>query len=187
MRHLYLLRHAKSDWDDPALSDHARTLNDRGRRAAATIGAYLAQGQIAPQAVLVSSARRTRQTFDLLALTPRPAIVAPMDELYLAEPGRILAILHGVDPAISSVMVIGHNPGIHTLAMTLAEDEPQTVPLNAPAGRSAHDTRLARLAGGFPTGALAEFSLSGPWCDLAPGGATLTRLTTPYDLPEMAR
>ena len=68
MRQLLLLRHAKSSWDDPGLSDHARPLNARGRRAAAAIAGAMRELRLSPDLVLVSSARRTLQTLE--ALTP---------------------------------------------------------------------------------------------------------------------
>ncbi|USQ70926.1 histidine phosphatase family protein [Roseomonas mucosa] len=71
MRRLLLLRHAKSSWDDPALSDHARPLNSRGRKAAAAVAQLFHRLNLAPDLVLVSSARRTLQTLE--ALSPSPA------------------------------------------------------------------------------------------------------------------
>ena len=70
MRRLLLLRHAKSSWDDPALSDHARPLNSRGRKAAAAVAQLFHRLTLAPDLVLVSSARRTLQTLE--ALSPLP-------------------------------------------------------------------------------------------------------------------
>jgi phosphohistidine phosphatase len=108
---LILTRHAKSDWDDPLLSDHDRVLNARGRGDAPKIGAWLAAQGHVPEAVLVSSARRTQETWELLAPTlerPVPMTVEP--DLYHAEAQQILQHLRGA--SVQKVMLIGHNPGI---------------------------------------------------------------------------
>jgi len=164
MRQLLLLRHAKSSWDDPKLPDHARPLNARGRQNAVAMRQHLQALGIAPELVLVSSARRTATTR-----------VAPLDALYLANVGQLLAALHAVDEAISSVLVIGHNPGLHELALQLAGAHAMAQPR----------PEMQNLAEGFPTGALAEFSVAGPWWSLGEGGTRLVRFVAPRDLPEL--
>ena len=120
MRQLLLLRHAKSSWDDPALSDHARPLNARGRRAAAAIAQAMRELGLAPDIVLVSSARRTLQTLEALTPFDDPALIEPMDALYLAPWRGLLAAIQEVPETARSLLVIGHNPGLHELAMALA-------------------------------------------------------------------
>ncbi len=90
MRQLLLLRHAKSSWDDPRLSDHARPLNARGRRAARAMAAAMRDLGLAPDVVLVSSARRTLQTLEALGPLEGPPLIEPMDDLYLAPWQRLL-------------------------------------------------------------------------------------------------
>jgi phosphohistidine phosphatase len=163
-KRLALLRHAKSSWNDPDLDDHDRPLNGRGRRAAAQMGRYLQQRGIAPAVVLCSSAVRTRQTLELLELAGEPRVLYET-ELYGASAGELLRRLRRLDDTVPSVLLIGHNPGMHDLAVALTGD---------------HDG--AAIAD-FPTAALAE--LSAPiarWPDLEPGTATLERLITPKDL-----
>lgn len=177
MRQLILLRHAKSSWDDPGLPDHARPLNARGRRAAAVMAAVMRDLGLAPDLVLVSSARRTLQTLEALAPLPDSPIVEPMDDLYLATWQRMLDTLRGLPETVRSVLVIGHNPGLHDLALALAG--PDAMERGTAPG-------TARLAENFPTAALAEFSVALPWRSLAQGQARLLRFIAPNDLPEMA-
>ncbi len=172
MRQLLLLRHAKSAWDDPALSDHARPLNARGRRAAAAMSAAMRGLGMRPGLVLVSSSRRTLQTLEGLGTLDGAPRVEPTDDLYLAPWTRLLDALREVPAETESVLVIAHNPGLHELALSLAGDD---------AGPAA-----APLAEAYPTASLAEFEVEGEWAGLAPGRARLRRFLQPSDLPEMA-
>ena len=115
MSRLYLLRHAKSSWDDPGLVDHDRPLAPRGRQAAEAIGAYLREHDIGPELVLCSSAARTRETLERVGLTGQIE-----DALYGAGASALLARLHEVPDEVASVMLIGHNPGMRQLAVDLA-------------------------------------------------------------------
>lgn len=176
MRQLLLLRHAKSSWDDSSLSDHARPLNARGRQAAAGMRDAMRDLGLAPDLVLVSSARRTLQTLEALEPWEDTPLVEPMDALYLATAPQMLQILHGVAETVRSVLLVAHNPGLHELALLLAGPKAS--------GNSSPDMR--RLADGYPTGALTEFSVPGPWWSLDEGGARLLRFLAPRDLPEPA-
>ena len=173
MRQLLLLRHAKSSWDDPRLPDHARPLNARGRRNAAGIGDAMRELGLAPDVVLVSSARRTLQTLEALAPIEGSPLVEPMDAIYLAPWAALLEVLRGVRETARSVLLIGHNPGVHELAMAMA----------GPAAMAEGGKTARRLAQSYPTGALTEFSVALPWRLLEPGGARLLRFLTPTDLP----
>jgi len=173
LRQLLLLRHAKSAWDDPGLSDHSRPLTVRGRAAAGAMRQAMLGLALSPDVVLVSSARRTVQTLEALEPWEETPLIEPMDALYLATAPELLKILHGVAETARSVMVIGHNPGLHELAVLLTGS-----------ARDPADAR--RLSEGYPTGALAEFALSGPWGTLAAGGGRLHRFLCPRDLPQLA-
>lgn len=175
MRQLLLLRHAKSSWDEPGQSDHGRTLDVSGQAAAAAIGRALRNLGLSPDLVLVSSSRRTLQTLEALEPWDETPLIEPMDALYLATAPQMLAILQRVTDTVRSVMVIGHNPGLHDLALTLAGAH----------AMSATTQPASRLAGGFPTGALAEFTVAPRWCDLGEGGGRLVRFLSPKDLPEL--
>ncbi len=169
MRQLLLLRHAKSSWDDPERSDHARPLNLRGRHAAAAMAAEIRRVGLAPDLVLVSSARRTLQTLAALDPWPQPPRIEPMDALYLAPAEELLAVLQNVGRTARCVMLVGHNPGLHDLAVTLA-------------GPDRADQQVRRLLNGYPSGALSEFAVSVPWDELR--DARLTRFLLPADLTE---
>lgn len=172
MRQLLLLRHAKSSWDDPALPDHARPLNARGRRAAAAMAGAMRGLGMRPELILVSSSRRTLQTLEGLGTLDGQPRIEPMDDLYLAPWTRLLETLREVPQAVCSVLLIAHNPGLHDLALNLA-------------GQDQSEPGLA-LAEAYPTAALAEFTLEQPWASLSAENARLLRFLQPRDLPEMA-
>jgi len=172
MRQLLLLRHAKSSWDDPALSDHARPLNARGRKSAMAMAQMMRELGLSPDIVLVSSARRTLQTLEAHTPFEDGALVEPMDALYLAPWQQLLEVIQGAPDTARSLLVIGHNPGLHELALELA----------GPTALAAAPPQLRRLAEGYPTGALVEFTIAAHWGLLEPGGGRLVRFVVPRDL-----
>jgi len=185
LRQLLLLRHAKSLWDDPKLSDHARPLNGRGRASARAMRQAMRDLGLAPDLVLVSSARRTLQTLEALAPWDDVPLVEPMDALYLASARSMLDVLHDVTETVRSVLVIGHNPGLHELAMILVGAQAFTQTALTGKDSDGSVPILERLAEGYPTCALAEFSIAGPWGQLGEGGGRIMRFLTPADLPEV--
>jgi phosphohistidine phosphatase len=167
MKRLYLLRHAKSSWDDPTLADHDRPLAPRGRRAAKVMAKHLGRKGIAPELVLCSPSRRTRETLSRIEPGLRKnADVQIEPELYAVSAAALLEALHRVPDEVESVMLIGHNPGIQDLALSLAT-----------AG-----SESARVRSKFPTGALATLELNGSWRELAPGSAELVSFVKPKEL-----
>ena len=162
-RVLQLLRHAKSSWDDPARGDRDRPLDERGRADAARVGARLRAAGAAPDLILHSTARRTRETAALLAagLAPPPPLRGD-DRLYLASGAGILALVRGLDDPPARIMVVAHNPGLRMAAAALAA--------------VADPAAAERLRRKFPTAALAEFDVSGRWSDLDPAAVTAVRL-----------
>ena len=171
MRQLLLMRHAKSSWDDAALPDRDRPLNARGRKAAATMRTAIQELGLLPDMILVSPARRTMQTLQALEPWDETPLIEPTDSLYLANPTQILAVLHGVPETVRSVMVLGHNPGLHDLALALRGASQES--------RHQRGTAELALSEGFPTAALAEFTITGAWWDLRDGGGRLVRFLTP--------
>jgi phosphohistidine phosphatase len=169
MRQLLLLRHAKSAWDDASMPDRERPLNARGRRSAAAMRLAMRNLGLVPDVVLVSTARRTMETLEALEPWDETPLIDPMDSLYLANPMQLTAALHGVPETVRSVLLIGHNPGIHDLALNLAGFS----------GMRAGGDNERALAEGFPTGALAEFVVAGSWWDLREGSGRLVRFLTP--------
>lgn len=120
---LYLLRHAKSDWSNLALSDHGRPLNDRGRQASDLIGSRLAQMAFSPDIVLCSTAQRTVETLERLMSAGRfNWHTQKKRDLYHASANRLLKVIHQVDSAQNRLLLVGHNPGIQDLAVALTGD-----------------------------------------------------------------
>ncbi len=166
-RRLYLLRHAKSSWKDPALADHDRPLAGRGRRAAAAVADHMAERQAVPELVLCSTALRTRETYERLEAALEGAPVHYERRLYAASADDLLERLRTVPDPISSVLLIGHNPGIEELALQLARPSPDRDNLHAK----------------FPTAALATLKLtSSRWSELELGCACLIAFVRPRDL-----
>lgn len=172
MRRLMLLRHAKTETDAPSGKDFDRRLDDRGRSDAALIGAWLNSHPPRPDLVCVSTAMRTRQTWDLVATampTAKPT-VEHVDELYGAGPSEILTVIRDAAvPDPRQLLLIGHNPGFHEMAFTLIKG-------GDPAGQRA-------LADNLPTGSLAiiDFAID-DWNAVAFRSGTLVRVVTPKQL-----
>ncbi len=168
---IYLLRHAKSSWDDPALADHDRPLAPRGRRAAKAIADHLRGEGIAPELVLCSSSARTRETLARISAAFEGANGVQVEierGLYEASGGELLARLRQVPGGVESVMLIAHQPGIQELALTLAE--------------AGSGTQLERLKEKFPTAALATLDVEGDWDALGPASARLAAFVKPREL-----
>jgi len=121
-RRLVLLRHAKSSWESDAARDIDRPLAPRGESVAPTVGRMLAERDLWPEWVLCSPATRTRQTWDLIRPEVELAPVVVFDPaLYLASARTLLARVAETPARVSTVLVVGHNPGLQELAARLAE------------------------------------------------------------------
>jgi phosphohistidine phosphatase len=159
MRRLMLLRHAKTEHDAPSGRDRDRRLDDRGRSDAAEIGGWIGRHPPFPDSVLVSPATRSHQTWEIVReamkdRAPKPQVEL-VPELYGADPSQLLQIIRAAsasDP--QRLMVVGHNPGMHELALALSGS-------GDAAGRKA-------LADNLPTSGLAVFDFSvDDWADVA--------------------
>jgi len=166
---LSLLRHAKAAREAPEGGDIARPLTGRGRRNADVAGQSIAAAKLAPSLILCSSAARALETLDLilphLAVKPK---VSLLDTLYLAGPLVLLKRLHVVPRKSVHVMIIGHNPGLHSLALDLIATGPQD--------------RIGALGRKLPTCGLVviEFDLAS-WQDVVAGTGALVSFTSPAD------
>lgn len=173
MRTLLLLRHAKSAWDVPDRDDFDRPLDQRGQRGALVMAEHLRQQSVVPDAILCSPALRTRETLALLRI--RNVWDAQPDSpraLYLASAEALLEQLRDLPDGVGSVLMLGHNPGLHELAVGL-------VGKTAPGAEEAADS----LRQHFPTAALAVLSVAlAHWSDLRPRSATLRSYTYPKAL-----
>lgn len=161
MKHLILLRHAKSSWVNPDLDDFDRPLNKRGKRSAKALGEWLRAEGWQPDLVLCSAARRTRETWEGLGLPGEPVL---RKDLYHAMPEGMLAILRAA--TAQTILLIGHNPGIAALAQDLVREAPQ-------------HPRFSD----YPTGALlvAGFELK-KWSKLGARSGEVKAFLTPHDL-----
>jgi len=175
MRRLMLLRHAKTEHDAPSGHDQDRRLDERGRLDAAAIGTWIARHPPLPDTVLVSTAVRAKQTWEIARDAIKDAVreqlqqpqVELLDELYGAEPAQLLRIIRmaaATDPA--RLMLIGHNPGMHELALMLAGSG------DAAAKKSLEDN--------LPTAGLAilDFAID-DWNEVAFRRGKLVRFTSP--------
>jgi phosphohistidine phosphatase len=156
-RTLLLLRHAKSDYPT-GVADHERPLAPRGEREATLAGDWLRANAPAVDAVLCSTATRTRET---LARTRIDAAVDYVDRLYDATPGAVIAEINRVDPEVETLLVVGHEPTMSSLALGLASAE------------GSNSTAAERISTKFPTSAIAVLRTAEPWDQLTLSGATL--------------
>lgn len=165
-RTLVLLRHAKADW--PQVPDHERPLADRGRQDAPAVGRRLVHDRVTPDLALCSTSARTRETWKLVAheLPQRPRTVYE-ERLYEATLGDLLALVSETPDDIGTLLLIGHNPGVHALA-------------DAMAGTGEGDA-LARMSRGFPTAAFAVLTVPGSWKRTEHGVGRLTSFWAPHE------
>lgn len=166
---LILLRHGKAEPAKGEQEDHERPLADRGFRDSERMGEWLAAQGIRPDKILCSTSQRTRQTFDKFQEGYGKRLpVAYESALYLATDSQLLKIIAAQPDSLNSLMLIGHNPGMHELALKLATE-----------GDEKH---IRQLAMKFPTGALAWFALNGHWEIAVKAGGTLQEFVSPKTL-----
>jgi phosphohistidine phosphatase len=169
MHRLFVLRHAKSSWDNAHLADHDRPLAPRGQRAAEALADHVATINPPPDLVLCSTARRAQDTLEpIRARLPADTAVLVEDDLYGASAPDLLDRLREVPEETPSVLLVGHNPALEDLISALGRDGDQSL--------------IARVETKFPTGALATLAFSGPWKNLGSGPATLEAFVVPSAL-----
>ncbi len=166
---LSLFRHAKSAWDNLDLSDFDRPLAPRGEKAAPSMGAYMAREGLVPDLVLCSTAKRALQTLELAETEWEIKPEIHYEEgLYHAGPAQMLRFLQALPASSGHAMIIGHNPGMHSLAVTLS-------------GEGEGDA-LDSLEMKFPTAALAIIEFEGDWKSILSGRGYLQRFLLPREL-----
>jgi phosphohistidine phosphatase len=170
MKRLAILRHAKSSWDDPGLDDFNRPLNERGWKAARRLGREFKQRGIRFDLVLSSTSARTRETID--GVQEKFDFGAPIQfdpQLYLASEQLLLERVRALSETVEAPLIVGHNPGVEQLITH--------VTLNDRRGLR------ERVAGKFPTGALAVIELPAKrWADVEPGSGEIVELILPKEL-----
>ena len=171
MRRLMLLRHAKTETDAPSGRDQDRRLDDRGRHDAAEIGGWIGRHPPFPGLVLVSTAVRAHQTWEIAGEAMKKGVPQPqvelLPELYGADPAELLQAVHAASAADpNTLLVVGHNPGMHELALALAG--------------SGDDSGRKALSDNLPTSGLAIFDFSvDDWGDVAFRRGRLARFVSP--------
>ena len=167
MRRLMLLRHAKTERAQPGERDRDRKLTKRGRSDAPLIGAYMAHHELVPDLALVSPATRAQETWALLAdcfAEMAPAVVKD-ERIYNADPNQLMALLAETQEA-KSLVLVGHNPGLHDLAVQLIA--------------SGDVEARERIAEGLPTSGLVVIDLAfDDWSRLHPHAGRLERFVSP--------
>lgn len=168
MRTLLLLRHAKSDRTQAVSEDYARPLNERGREAAVRVGQWMKKHHLQPEWVICSPAERTRETLALLRahLAIPDTLIDYDDRAYLATAETLLAAMARCPRDMSTILVIGHNPGLEQLLEYLC---------GRPLPRSSKDKLLA-------TATLAQITLPDDWHALPPRAGKLVQIVRPDDI-----
>lgn len=165
LKTLYALRHAKAENGASDMRDFDRALTADGLAAAAAVGARLRALAWSPSHVMTSPSRRTVETAEtVLRAANHAGGYEKIDTLYLATAGEMFQLVHALPETHSSVLVIGHNPGIQHFCTLLA-------------GHGSDGLR-EEMEVGFPTAALAVITFSGAWKTLSPGAGTLTHYLT---------
>ncbi|MFD9723010.1 SixA phosphatase family protein [Streptomyces sp. NPDC059072] len=165
---LLLVRHAKAVPKDQPLDDFDRPLCERGKTDAPRTGHWLADSGFTSDLVLCSPSRRTRQTWQLAAAAledPPPAVYD--ERLYNAPPSMLVTVLAERGPGLRCLALVGHNSGIHELAVGLCGSGPEDL--------------LERVRAGFPTSGVVVLDVSGGWERLSPGSGTVTAFWSPTD------
>ena len=170
MKRLALLRHAKSSWDNPDLSDHDRPLNGRGCKAARRMGREMADRGMRFDYVLASTAKRVRETLEGVGQSfPIQAPVSFEPKVYEATQDELLALVHGLDECIEAPLLVGHNSGLEELIAGITHDD-----------EAGLRDRCARK---FPTAALAVIDLPvGGWAEVKWGSGEIVELIVPREL-----
>jgi phosphohistidine phosphatase len=170
MRRLLLVRHAKAERSQPGGRDRDRVLAERGRADALKLGAYMVRHAFLPDLAVVSTAARTRETWQQIAAAFQDCPPARFeDRIYEVSPDAILAVIKETGTEIGTLLLIGHNPGLQELAAVLV-------------GSGDVDSRQ-RMKEDFPTSTLAviNFALEN-WGLLHRGAGRLEHFVTPQSL-----
>lgn len=172
MKTLVLLRHAKSGWDDPVARDFDRPLNEKGKRAARTMGLKAREMELSVDRLIASPAVRVKETLDSFFEGLGRVIEPVWDKrVYLASSSTLLDLIRETDASVNHLMMVGHNPGLEDLILDLVPDDGSS-PLR--------DIVEAK----YPTACLAQLSWEGEsWRTFGPGsGVHIDALTRPRDL-----
>ena len=171
MKRLTLLRHAKSGWDDPVSRDFDRPLNARGKKASETIGRWLKSQGLSFDHIAASPAVRVVETIDHVAIGYGETMAPVWDKrAYLASASSLLDIIHEAPADSARMLLVGHNPGLEDLILSLVPDQ---------VGDEARDAVEEK----YPTASLVEIDFDvAEWADIKPGAGQLVYFKRPRDL-----
>jgi len=166
-RQLMILRHAKSDWDNNALTDFDRPLAARGKKDAPRMGAWLREQGLIPDYVVSSPAKRAKQTVRKVCeeLGIADTAINWEPSIYEASRYALGQVLAGCPAQAQRVLLVGHNPGLENLLAFLCDSVPQST-----------DGKL------LPTATVAQLAMPDDWSQLEPSTAQLIKLTRPRSL-----
>jgi len=173
VKRLITFRHAKSGWDQPSVRDFDRALNDKGRRAAATMGRYMRQVGVRFDHVIASPAVRVAETLDAMAEGYGRRLAPDWERrAYLATAPTLLEIVQEAPETAESLLLVGHNPGLEELVLALSADDGED-------GIAARDS----VGEKYPTAAFAEIEFDvDRWADVRAGEGRLVRFVRPRDV-----
>lgn len=168
-RQLYLLRHAKSDWNTNAINDFGRPLNKRGKFDAPRIGGWLSDHGHVPDHAICSPAKRARKTLTRIQKVLRfeDNQVSWEPRVYGASLDILLTVLAECSGTIHNLLLVGHNPGLEDLLAYLCPS-------------AAKNSKTVKL---MPTAAVAVITIQLPWSGLEAGSGTLESIVQPRSLP----
>jgi phosphohistidine phosphatase len=174
MRRLLLFRHAKAERSEPGMEDRSRVLAERGRKDAAKIGTYMAGHALIPDRVVISPSMRTQETWKFTSTAFRPVPAAQsVERLYDATPHAVLSVIKDTPSSAHTLLVIGHNPGMHEVALMLIA--------------SGDIEARERLREKLPTSGLIIIDFaSDDWSRLHPQSGRLERFVSPKSLEAAA-
>ncbi|MCL6729155.1 SixA phosphatase family protein [Sphingomonas hankyongi] len=170
MTFLTILRHAKSSWDHPGLSDFDRPLNDRGRKAAPLVGREMRRRKMEFDIVFASPAVRVRQTIDGVVEGLGKELEVQFDpELYAADVETLLTKVRALPGDAHAPLMVGHNPGLHEIILYLARDDEEGL--------------RAKIEDNLPTAAAVTIELPAVrWDEVEPASGLIRTLILPRDL-----
>ena len=170
MKRLFVLRHAKSSWDDPTLADFNRPLNDRGWKAARRMGRELMRRDTRIDLIVSSMAARARETLDGIREELDVNVEVRFEpRMYHASEDTLLSLIRALPQKVNCPLLIGHNPGLQQLLVELAHDDDEGL--------------RHRIGHKYPTGAFAEVELPAHrWTDVAAGSGEVVELIFPKEL-----
>ncbi|HET7710110.1 MAG TPA: histidine phosphatase family protein [Sphingomicrobium sp.] len=170
MKQLAILRHAKSDWGNPGLTDFDRPLNKRGRKAAKKVGRELHSRGLTFDQIVCSPAARARETVERFAIGFEGVPEVRFEpNLYMCSTGTLISVINALPDDARTVMIVGHNPGFHDIVLRMTKPD--------------GDGMREKVGANYPTGAFAliDFPVE-HWADVEPATGEIRQVIFPREL-----